>query len=380
MGDETRRKAEREARSGEAGSEAEVWVARLRAGEVERDRVRLAALLGSESARQALEPDEVPSLPESPTSADWASAYASLGQEVAARACLAVGRALCEYHHLIDEPTEKRLQLLESWLDKPTPTKNKRLGRNHRRESSEDRSWSESWQFPLREVGRELATIGQAEDPDALRDVMQSVVEAMLPIFEARTIMESQEELWKAVAAELEDWALGETKGETIESWEQRQADLAAAALERIKTFDFLTDRMATADAARPVQAWAEQATVGDLPDRARRDVRGALAKAFEKGSPSLQQLATHYAARQGKAAYGKLGEAEGKETREKWLAQLIAWAQVARGGATPEVWEQLDTGLERYRSIMAAAAEPPKPAIDWAKLQAGLAKRKPKE
>lgn len=381
MADKSRRSEERAASTGNLEAEAAVWVARLRAGEITRERVQLAAFLGSEPARTGLDPADVPTLPAEPSSSEFATLYASLGREVATRSALALGRELKKWHDgLIDDPTEERLELVASWLQRPDKKTAEGLARDFARESTEDEVWSKAWQFPLREVAREIGTVPLADDEDGLREAMAHVVEALGGIFTpSRNSWETEAALWKAVATELEDWALGEAE-EDIDGWEARQSALETSALEQVGKLDFRSDVTACGLAAAAVLRWANQWGIPStsLGERKMGERRTALARALKEGSRTAKELAGRYAAARAQIAQREVGAASDQGDRERALASLIAWAQHARGGPTAEVWAQLDAGLEDYRRALAAGAASEKPGVTFDPARLRRRKRKP--
>lgn len=90
MADSTRRELERRARQGDRGAAVAALAQRLRAGEVDHDALRLAALLGDPAACALLGPDAPPA---PPTAHDLARALQGFDPGVAIRATITATRA-----------------------------------------------------------------------------------------------------------------------------------------------------------------------------------------------------------------------------------------------------------------------------------------------
>ncbi len=91
MPDSIRRDLERRARQGDSTAEAAALVRRLRAGDLDEERLRLAALVGDPAARLALGRD-APAVP--PTPAALARALRAFGAEALVRATVVAARAM----------------------------------------------------------------------------------------------------------------------------------------------------------------------------------------------------------------------------------------------------------------------------------------------
>lgn len=111
--DDDRRRLDRDAAAGDPDARARLLVARLRAGELTRERLALAAMFGDRAAREALAPEAPPQ--EVGSAMGAALALKPYGPPAFARAALALARWL-------DEPQLGWLRAVKRWVDAADPS------------------------------------------------------------------------------------------------------------------------------------------------------------------------------------------------------------------------------------------------------------------